>query len=58
MSATQNVRPYTIPYGSLRLVLVDTPGFDDTNRSDMTILKLISDWLTKKYVIFYRLWAP
>ena len=30
-----------------RLVLVDTPGFDDTDRSDMEILTLIGDWLKK-----------
>ncbi|KDR82098.1 hypothetical protein GALMADRAFT_60058 [Galerina marginata CBS 339.88] len=31
------------------LVLVDTPGFDDTNKSDSDILKMISDWLTQTY---------
>ena len=31
-------------YGD-RLVLVDTPGFDDTNKSDMQILEMISNWL-------------
>ena len=33
-------------YGS-KLVLVDTPGFDDDRRSDMEILELIGDWLKK-----------
>ena len=33
-------------YGD-RLVLVDTPGFDDTHKSDLEILQLISDWLQK-----------
>jgi predicted GTPase len=33
-------------YGD-RLVLVDTPGFDDTNKSDLEILELISQWLMK-----------
>ena len=51
-SATQNVTPYTIPYHGLRLVLVDTPGFDDTYRPDTEILRIIADWLTKKYVLF------
>jgi predicted GTPase len=30
-----------------RLVLIDTPGFDDTNKSDMVILQMIGDWLEK-----------
>jgi hypothetical protein len=24
---------------------IDTPGFDDTNKSDVEILRLISEWL-------------
>ena len=36
-------------YGS-RIVLVDTPGFNDTEKSDEYILKLIGDWLKKTYV--------
>ncbi|KAF5348460.1 hypothetical protein D9756_009604 [Leucocoprinus leucothites] len=35
-------------YGD-RVVLVDTPGFDDTKRSDMEILTLINGWLEKTY---------
>jgi len=35
-------------YGD-RLVLVDTPGFDDTNKSDLEILQMVSDWLQKIY---------
>ncbi|KDR82114.1 hypothetical protein GALMADRAFT_59333 [Galerina marginata CBS 339.88] len=31
-------------YGD-RIVLVDTPGFDDTEKSDLEILRIISDWL-------------
>ena len=26
-------------------MLADTPGFDDTERSDTDILKMIADWL-------------
>ncbi|KIM49737.1 hypothetical protein M413DRAFT_115376 [Hebeloma cylindrosporum] len=33
-------------YGS-RIVLIDTPGFDDSSRSDEQILKLIGEWLKK-----------
>ena len=49
-SATQNVTEYTIMYRGLRLVLVDTPSFGDTRRSDMETLRITADWLTKKYV--------
>ncbi|KAF6753687.1 P-loop containing nucleoside triphosphate hydrolase protein [Ephemerocybe angulata] len=34
---------------SRKVVLVDTPGFDDTNKSDSDILKLIADFLTSSY---------
>ena len=30
-----------------RIVLVDTPGFDDTNKSDLEILQMVSNWLQK-----------
>ncbi|KAF9449509.1 kinase-like protein, partial [Macrolepiota fuliginosa MF-IS2] len=33
--------------GNRSLVLVDTPGFDDTEKSDMEILDMISKWLEK-----------
>jgi hypothetical protein len=29
------------------VVLVDTPGFDDTKMSNMDILTLVADWLLK-----------
>ncbi|KAF9442135.1 hypothetical protein P691DRAFT_626957, partial [Macrolepiota fuliginosa MF-IS2] len=29
----------------IRVVLVDTPGFDDTYCSDLDILELVSRWL-------------
>ena len=50
-SATQNVTPYTMPHHGLRLVLIDTPGFDNTHKPDKEILQSVADWLTKKYVI-------
>jgi GTP-binding protein EngB required for normal cell division len=31
------------------IVLVDTPGFNDTTRSDLEILRLIADWLKQTY---------
>jgi len=36
-------------YGS-RIVLVDTPGFDDSVVSDRQTLELIGKWLKKTYV--------
>ncbi|KAF8420753.1 P-loop containing nucleoside triphosphate hydrolase protein [Boletus edulis BED1] len=48
-SDTQDVTPYPISYQGLRVVLVDTPGFDDTYRQDSDILRVIADWLIKKY---------
>ncbi len=33
--------------GNHSLVLVDTPGFDDTTRTDMEILDMIGAWLEK-----------
>ena len=33
-----------------RLVLVDTPGFDDTYTSDSEILRRIAIWLASSYV--------
>jgi len=43
------VRLYNHPVHCDRLVLVDTPGFDDTNKSDLEILQMVSDWLKKVY---------
>ena len=52
-SVTQDLTPYRIldheRYGS-HIVLVDTPGFDDTKRTDVHILELIGKWLEKTYV--------
>ncbi|KAL4886534.1 hypothetical protein BJY04DRAFT_213296 [Aspergillus karnatakaensis] len=50
-SCTQEVRVhrcnYFLPYANV--YLVDTPGFDDTNRKDTDILKEIATWLTQTY---------
>ncbi|KAF8441315.1 P-loop containing nucleoside triphosphate hydrolase protein, partial [Boletus edulis BED1] len=48
-SDTQHVIPYPIFHYGLRLVLVDTPGFDDTYRQDAEILRVVADWLIRKY---------
>ncbi|PPR03108.1 hypothetical protein CVT24_012413 [Panaeolus cyanescens] len=31
------------------IALVDTPGFDDTNKSDLEIFRMIADWLDKTF---------
>src|SRR5258707_1287108 len=32
-----------------KLFLVDTPGFDDTYRSDTEVLRELADWLSQAY---------
>ncbi|KAF8891140.1 hypothetical protein CPB84DRAFT_1939392 [Gymnopilus junonius] len=34
-----------------RIVLLDTPGFDDTAKSDLEVLQIIADWLVESYKI-------
>ena len=41
------VRLYNHPVHGNHLVFVDTPGFDDTNKSDLEILQMVSNWLQK-----------
>jgi len=49
-SDTKDVTPYIIYHQhGFRIVLVDTPGFDDTYRSDSDILRTIANWLTQRY---------
>jgi hypothetical protein len=49
-SMTRNIHAvrvlYHVEFGD-RLVLVETPGFDDAARSDIEILELIGNWLKK-----------
>jgi hypothetical protein len=40
--------PCKLPDGT-RIFLIDTPGFDDTYRSDSEILREIADWLCQAY---------
>lgn len=46
-SQTRAVQPVRCPHpdGRRNIVLVDTPGFDDTHLSDALILKTIANWL-------------
>ncbi|XP_006459451.1 hypothetical protein AGABI2DRAFT_191422 [Agaricus bisporus var. bisporus H97] len=51
-SVTSQIEATTVVHPSdkdRRVVLVDTPGFDDTTRSDMQILQMISEWLQSMY---------
>ncbi|KAF9267000.1 hypothetical protein L218DRAFT_941614 [Marasmius fiardii PR-910] len=52
------------PLDGRQVILIDTPGFDDTNKSDYDILKMIAAFLASTYehgqklagVIYFQLW--
>ena len=48
---SHSVEPQTVrvahPTDGYSVVFVDTPGFDDTFKSDLEILTIIADWLVK-----------
>ena len=49
-SCTSSIRHVIIPHPTeegRRIILVDTPGFDDTHTTDVEILELISLWLAR-----------
>ncbi|KAI1297084.1 hypothetical protein F5Y03DRAFT_387008 [Xylaria venustula] len=49
-SCTKEVESFTFMYSSdIRVHLVDSPGFDDTNKSDTDILKDIANWMASSY---------
>ncbi|KAI6142853.1 P-loop containing nucleoside triphosphate hydrolase protein [Pisolithus tinctorius] len=49
-SCTQDIQEFTVNHANgKRYVFVDTPGFDDSYRSDRDILSTIANWLQKKY---------
>ncbi|KAI0809900.1 hypothetical protein GGR55DRAFT_144753 [Xylaria sp. FL0064] len=49
-SCTKEVESFTFMYSSdIRVHLVDSPGFDDTNKSDSDILKDIANWMASSY---------
>lgn len=45
-SCTEELQHAQFDYNGRQVVLVDTPGFDDTKRSDTEVLKLIAAFLT------------
>jgi hypothetical protein len=49
-SHTSQMTAIRVKRGNSYVVLVDTPGFDDTYLSDYDILKLVSDWLRETCV--------
>jgi hypothetical protein len=48
-SCTSDIRTVKVahPTGGRPVVFVDTPGFDDTYKSDIVVLSMIADWLVK-----------
>ncbi|KAF9043954.1 hypothetical protein BJ165DRAFT_176848 [Panaeolus papilionaceus] len=44
-SQTSDIQAYKIHINGHKLILVDTPGFDDSHRSDLAILRVIANWL-------------
>ena len=51
-SVTDEVSAHRVlkhPTHGNKLVFVDTPGFDDTHKSDKQILEMIGQWMTKTY---------
>jgi len=48
-SCTIDVGIHEARIGSHRCFLIDTPGFDDTHRSDTDVLRDIADWLNRAY---------
>lgn len=47
---TQDVAVYRCkPSGPVNIWLVDTPGFDDTHRSDTDVLREIANWLMESF---------
>jgi predicted GTPase len=46
---TTRVSAYSFEYEEYKIFLVDTPGFNDTDRTETQVLKEIADWLEKTY---------
>lgn len=48
-ACTQEVGVFLCKARAYNIYLVDTPGFDDTDRSDTEVLREIASWLTASY---------
>lgn len=46
---TNEIQIFSLQYVDKTVHLIDTPGFDDTYRSDIDVLKDVSYWLNKSY---------
>ena len=49
MQGTQVCKAYKFDYKGTTVHLIDTPGFDDTRKSDTDVLKDIAGWLLVAY---------
>jgi len=50
-SCTSEIGIIKMSFPDFNIVFVDTPGFDNTKRSDSDFLEIILGWLEKTYVI-------
>lgn len=48
-AGTTNVSSYTFSHEEYDITLIDTPGFNDTIRSETEVLREIADWLDTTY---------
>ncbi|KAK1066326.1 hypothetical protein LTR74_007213 [Friedmanniomyces endolithicus] len=48
-SYTSEVRPFEFEYDGHHITLIDTPGFNDTTRSEAEVLKSIAEYLSIAY---------
>lgn len=48
-SCTVDLTPVPVLVDAKECILIDTPGYDDTNRSDVEILRLTAD--------FFEIWC-
>ena len=48
-SETQDVQVYELYHNSRHIILVDTPGFDDSQKGDAEILELLANWFAISY---------
>ncbi|KAH8750693.1 P-loop containing nucleoside triphosphate hydrolase protein, partial [Hyaloscypha sp. PMI_1271] len=48
-SHTSEIEVYSFQYNDKRIHLIDTPGFDDTFKPDIEVLKTAATWLSEAY---------
>lgn len=49
LSGTSEMRGYTFHYKGRNVNLIDTPGFDDTHKTETEVLTNIAEWLQESY---------